>query len=474
MLTLEVEFLTGVCFAAQSQSSEQPDWPPQPDRLFSALVASWGARGENNGERKALEWLEQQPAPLIRASEHDARRVGISYVPPNDVGDKVEALPDRRKRQPRAFPAAVPEDPSIEFHWSAEPDTATFEMLRVLARDTSYLGHSASLVRCEFLLKAPPGATLRPPKRQVHAGRLGYLVREYEAGRRPLAGELATAVTPSVSSAPGSVFSRDWMVFEDNGGDHRPDLRGFAVMAKRVRDALMSTHGNPVPEWLSGHLPGGAPTTRPHLAIVPLADAGFQHSEGRLMGFALILPLEQDAALQQARRDWLDGLAAEDPFERFTQALARLSHLHFGKEGVWAVARTMAPAKSSLQPDRYTRACRHWASVTPVVLDRYPKAKGAAWDDEVAEIVAQACANIGLPKPVSVRAQKHSSLRGAPGAMPSGNAPAWTGWTLPGALAQRVLSHVELEFTEPVHGPVLLGAGRFVGLGLCVALGDRR
>ena len=65
-LILEIEHLLGVAFAAHSQASDVPDWPPQPDRVFSALVAAWGARGERTEERRALEWLEGQPAPKSR------------------------------------------------------------------------------------------------------------------------------------------------------------------------------------------------------------------------------------------------------------------------------------------------------------------------------------------------------------------------------------------------------------------------
>jgi CRISPR-associated protein Csb2 len=40
---------------------------------------------------------------------------------------------------------------------------------------------------------------------------------------------------------------------------------------------------------------------------------------------------------------------------------------------------------------------------------------------------------------------------------------------LPESLASRQLTHAVLQFPEPVRGPVLLGVGRFAGLGLCRA-----
>lgn len=74
-LVLEIEHLLGVAFAACNQTSEVPDWPPQLDRVFSALVASWGTRGERVEERQALEWLEAQPPPELAASAGWFRRL---------------------------------------------------------------------------------------------------------------------------------------------------------------------------------------------------------------------------------------------------------------------------------------------------------------------------------------------------------------------------------------------------------------
>src|SRR6266852_3582427 len=120
-LVLEIEHLLGVAFAAQSQASSTPDWPPQPDRVFSALVAAWGARGERPEERRALEWLESQTAPEVAASDGFARAAATAFVPPNDpqtgrVGDR-SVMPTFRRRQPRRFPAYRPDDPTVRFVW---------------------------------------------------------------------------------------------------------------------------------------------------------------------------------------------------------------------------------------------------------------------------------------------------------------------------------------------------------------------
>jgi CRISPR-associated protein Csb2 len=130
--------------------------------------------------------------------------------------------------------------------------------------------------------------------------------------------------------------------------------------------------------------------------------------------------------------------------------------------------------RRSLDTAPYTAEATTWGSCTPMVLDRHLKATaGDARQSEIERLLRQACVNIGLPEPKRVVAGKHSAIWGAASAYPSRRAPSWTGWRLPQSLASRQLSHAVLQFEAPVPGPVILGAGRFVGLGLCRAL-DRR
>jgi CRISPR-associated protein Csb2 len=483
MLALEIEYLAGVCFAAPPESSpaHSPDWPPQPDRIFSALVCAWGARGERPEERAALEWLEQQPPPTIEASGAEPRHVATVYVPPNDISGKRETLPERRRRQPRLFPAAIPHRPVVRVRWTAAaPSPSLFESLQCLAGDMAYLGHSASLVRCRFMNTLQPDPELNSlrPRRRVYPGRLQALERAYRAGERPLPGEIVPAA--EVVDGPAiacSIFSRRWILFEDAGGTC-PDLRAIAVVARRAREAIMSQFGSDaVPEFISGHQPDGSPSVRPHLAIVPLADAGWRYSQGRLMGLGIILPEADDQARIQAERDWLAGIeersAAAEQWRAFDRALDGVSKLALGPLGVWKLARAAQPSKMSMRIERYTGPHSRWFTVTPIVLDRFPKCKSPQErDDEIASIIASSCENIGLPRPVAVRTFKHSAVKGAPSAYPSGNAPQWTGWTLPDFLAHRMLTHAAIDFSQPVSGPLILGAGRFAGLGLCLGVQD--
>jgi CRISPR-associated protein Csb2 len=106
-------------------------------------------------------------------------------------------------------------------------------------------------------------------------------------------------------------------------------------------------------------------------------------------------------------------------------------------------------------------------STTPVALDRHPgdlhdrnpeRAAQAAADAE--ETLRLAVTHIGLPRPLRVTVLPAAPLAGAPKAK---HFPAFP--PEPGR-QRRALVHAALEFEDKVEGPILLGAGRYLGLGL--------
>ena len=130
-----------------------------------------------------------------------------------------------------------------------------------------------------------------------------------------------------------------------------------------------------------------------------------------------------------------------------------------------------AASKRSLEPGPYLQPARVWASLTPIILDRHLK----RYDEgRVRELIAQSCTNIGLPRPDPgcIQAGKHSAVEGAPPTGPRPDAPPWTRWRVPDPLATRLLIHAVIDFGRAVAGPVMLGAGRFSGLGLCRRFGE--
>jgi CRISPR-associated protein Csb2 len=224
--------------------------------------------------------------------------------------------------------------------------------------------------------------------------------------------------------------------------------------------------GVPIPGWVSGHAAEGKPTSEPHMAVVPLIFAGFKHADGTLMGFAVIPPCGRDLLL-----DDNDFLAAVSAITGVDSSRRRTISLKLGKAGVLTLGVVLETERPSLDPARYCRRARSWASVTPLVLDRHLKAKQPVEREvEVLSLIAGSCDKIGLTHPARIVPSKHSAVHGVPSAYPSGDAPRWTGWRVPEHVAARTLTHVSIMFDAPVDGPVLLGAGRFYGLGLCLPL----
>ena len=400
------------------------------------------------------------------------------FVPPNDPKSSkaaktyLKVMPDRRPRQPRRFPAARLDHPVMTIVWSEDPGPDLFESLDGVARDVGYLGHSASLVRCRFLAgdsvkPSHPGALAQ---RLVYPGRLAELEAAHRANPvRPQIPPGASVPSGPLASSPASPAG--WLVFEVVEGE-APDLRACALVCRALRRAVMSGYrraglGDAIPEIVSGHTPDRRPTRRPHLAVVPLAFAGYPHADGRVFGYAWVPPAGSDLDLQKVP-GFIEAFETIAPYDRGRER--RVLELEGAPLGTpLRLTPAGVGAVRSLSPEPYLGSARVWASVTPIVLDRHLKRNG---DGEIREMVASACENAGLPRPDRVRIDKHPAVEGAPPARPSAGAPPWTRWKVPESLATRSLVHAVIDFGRETAGPVLLGAGRFTGLGLCRQLGS--
>lgn len=502
MFTLEMQLLTGVYRAASVTGGVE--WPPHPDRLYSALVQSWADGGKLAAERAALEWLEAVDPPELEASEpargrlrglpRFGRSAPIVYVPPNDPsGKSLDALPGRRRRQPRRFEAITPDSDCVRFRWAAVPPAEIATALRELARRVSSVGHSASLVRLDCVdteVDCVPCRSLLVPDargsenlRVPHAGRLDDLEHWHRASttsdrvQRPRVlrteryawqrgdGEGRPGRSQPLASQFGG--EDDWYVFHETWpgpGSHpgRPDLLAFPHVARRVRDALMGVTPDPPPEVISGHGPDGGPSRRPHVAVIPLAQVGHRHASGELAGFALILPRELSDGDRQAVLGALVALVRRE-------GEASILTLRLSRHSEWTLSHVSEPEPWSLRPWRWCRPSREWASVTPVLLDRFPR-KGDPLDQ--ARCIEQACVNVGLPAPSSIELSPHSFVRAAPSAAVGRTRDHQPDWSFPrdSSIAHRFRRHVRLEFEREVQGPVLLGAGRYQGMGACLPI----
>ena len=250
---------------------------------------------------------------------------------------------------------------------------------------------------------------------------------------------------------PGTVFDPRLVVLRIDG--RRVSLPTALKLTKAMRGRLMRECPlQPPPEWFSDHLPDGRPTRNPHLAVAPLPFVGAQHADGRLMGVALILPRGLDA---QETGNGL-GPILHDPESGLPRA-----HRLF--DGGWLDLTAELDARErppmNLDPSIWTAPSRTWASVTPVVLNRHFDGKDR-WD-RAAESVKEACEHIELPRPREILLHPVSLVEDVP------HAREFPQLTRKRDNGRQSHAHAVIVFDEPACGPVLVGAGRFRGYGLC-------
>jgi CRISPR-associated protein Csb2 len=375
----------------------------------------------------------------------------------------------------------LPETPTFAFLWpNADPSPHRAALERLCARVTR-LGHSSSLVRCT-LAHGDLTPTLVPSDegdvvlRVVGPGQLDRLDRAFEHHQRVQSrvlparpqryGPISTKATPSLQAE--SVFSStDWVLFERVGGS-RPLASRTTDLARALRSALIEVHGSQdLPATVSGHSENG-PTEQPHAAFVPLPFVGHEHADGALLGCALVLPRE----LPARDRELLLRLVAKWEKERgndrgdLTLAGGTLPPLQ--------VRRVDVSAKAALDSTRWSRPSARFITATPIALDRNlgnlrsnrdGTARKAAL--EAQQGISDASLRVVGLRPVSVEVSLAPLLSGAQ------HVRDFLPWPGRPGRTPRVRVHADIQFAAPVRGPLLLGAGRFFGLGLCLPVEDR-
>lgn len=411
-----------------------------------------------------------------------AATTAVAPFTPASLQTAEHLLPETRLRQPRSFPSVTPHDPVVHFVWPDVDPDGHGPALAALASRLVNLGHSSSLVHARWLNMAPapnwvPSESGSEIFRVVAAGQLARLQDDHlrHQGTEPrvlpfLPQRYGHAASSGAMQIHEGVFARrDWIILRRAGGLPLTSAHAAAI-AKAVRGALMRHADQPVEELLSGHQPDGQPGRDPHLAIVPLPHVGHRHADGRVMGVALVLPRELDAQQRQivvrALARWEQAARQEqgsqdDEAPTLTLGLGRGVTLEVERV-VWG-----EPGAAALRAATWCSPAREWVSVTPVALDRNPgpldsrqAATARAAAHAAAAVISTACQRTGLPQPAQVDVMSASPWAGGQSAAAFPPFPAAVG------KPRKVKVHARLVFAEPVFGPLLIGAGRFQGLGL--------
>lgn len=452
----------------------------------ASCTAEWGATSEPAQRSKTEQRLARAQAAATKARGKLHERIGTvpSRYSDTDHTAATQLLPETRGRQPRTFPSLALPDPVVHLCWSSVTDTPHQAALDRLAARLIRVGHSSSFVHARWVHKAPEPRWIPHERGELllrvpGEGQLERLCAEFErhrgeeprvlpfrAQRYRSANELETAPQDDHSR---HFDAHDWIILKRVGGPALPLTRGVDV-AMAVRGALMRHADQPVAEVISGHVETGEPSRAPHLMILPLAHVGHRHADGSIKGIALLLPRGLDAA---ARRPVLRALGHweavarkefgedEDDAPTLKLGLSNALVLEVQRQ-VWG-----DPGLAALRRTTWCTASREWLSVTPVALDRNPgdlthaePARRETAFRAAAASIAQACENVGLPPPESVTVLPSGTWAGG---AKSAHFPAFPPES--GKL-RRVKVHARIRFEQALAGPMILGAGRYLGLGL--------
>lgn len=457
---------------------EEPEWPPSPMRLFQALLAGarTGCRGVDwNGERKAaFRWLEspqRQPplviAPVARRQRHHESRSGryTLFVPNNDSDRK----PDRQDRLASkvAWPHVLLDGRTIHFAWPIEDGgtaRARAEVLCREARSLLALGWGIDqvagngLILTDRELAALPGerwrgwSTHRPGAQTWRVptdGSLAELEEVHQSFLRRIEGKKYYPPTKvsrfdvvnytSASTPP----PRSYAVFElAEGFAFRPEsAAAIAAMLRSLTYAYASADTHAFPQGAESYVVGRITKQEENLArfsYLPLPTIGHEHADGMIRRVLIAEPVGTE------------GLHA-----RWARGRLRNATLRDGSGGDCGMLLDPWRPRSCSILRRYCGTEKTWCSVTPVILPgsddrRHGKAE---------KLILVAIDHAGIP----ISEIECLALR---------KVPFWRGarhaerYRVPEYLRRYGRWHLHLVFKKAMSGPVAIGAGRHVGLGL--------
>lgn len=479
------------------------EWPPSPARLFQALVAG-AARGENLSEHavKAFEWIETLEAPTIATPPAYAGQPFKNFVPNNDL-DAVGGDPARigeiragKIIRPCTFDAAVP----LLYTWTFEPSADAERYARVMceiAENLYQLGRGVDMAwatgeivderEAESRLCGDEGMLWRPSESGDGAmlscprpGSLTSLTQRFKAMR----GRYKTVGTGKKTSllfaqAPKPDFRQVrynspsvFLLFEIRNADGfvPQPLECAVALTEKVRDFAVKRlkasawrRDDPKREALADKIFIGRDSQEADKArrvrIAPLPSIGHAQTERSIRRLLVAVP--PDCPIAAGDIAWaFSGLVLVDPETgevsdddaELVPAGDPTMLEHYGIEDAARLWRTVTPAALPERAARRRVDPRRIREEAKGGAERLREHAAAEW------AVLQALRHTGIGASVeTIRVQREpfegKGLR----------AEAFAKGT---RFAKERLWHVEVGFSGPITGPLLIGDGRYLGLGL--------
>jgi CRISPR-associated protein Csb2 len=472
---------------------ETDEWPPSPARLFQALVAAAGHGGTISvRDREALCWLERLDAPMVGAPRMQRGQSVELFVPDNDL-DAVQGNPARTSeiRSPKRYsPKLFDPDHPFLYVWSFDGEASQASAICRISLGLYQFGRGIDLAWAQariddeqartLAVDAYPGILYRPSVRgggdSLACPTTGSLA-SLEARH---AGQYARFAGPSsaqqFSQAPKPRFlqvpydTRTARFVYDLLREDRSYAARSAVEASRIvewiRDSAadrlvraLPDHRDVIERSLIGRKPDGADAapTGARVRIVPLASIGHEEADRRIRRILVEVP--PICPLRAADVSWaFSGLELGIP------------------ETGEALGATLTPSGDTSMLRHYgtDAPARRWRTVTPVVLPESAKRRRIEPSRVAEEVKAgtERAAEEARAVAAVVQALRHADVRGRAETICVQREPfARKGERVePFAEGTRFVKerlwHVEIGFATPLKGPLVIGDGRFLGLGV--------
>ncbi len=452
-------------------------WPPSPARLFQALVAS-AAQGRliDLESQRALRWLEDLPAPQIAAPPARRGAAIPHFVPNNDLdakgGDlgRVAEIRVGKSWRPCFFNASHP----VLYAWHLEsPLPSEAERICAIANGLYQLGRGIDMAaatgtitsaeQAHALLAAQPGTTRIPAGGGdvpvPTPGTLASLIERRQRARERLTrsddGKLLFTQPPkAVFRHVGYDTPARRLHFEvRNQGAFAPyPLSSAATFTVGLRDAVAEKLRRGLParaaeiDRLVVGRGAGPRDIAQRIRITPVPSIGMEHTDPSIRRVMVEIPPECP-------------LSSRDLGWAFADAQPFLNH-----------AGRLLSTTDATMAERYLRAARTFRSITALALTgarRDKPKRGSAGKGAHQRNREEAMARSAL-----VHALRHAGISEAPERIHVQREPlhrrgvSAEHFAAETRFSTHAMWHAEIRFREPITGPLVVGDGRFCGLGL--------
>ena len=493
---LSISILFPGCYFHGKSDYGKNEWPPSPFRLYQALFAAARCNGMNL--EGCFKWLEGLEPPVIISPAYKSQdRDRIVYVPNNDSDHKPKNRHSRIEKNFRSILIKDKEKPVVSYFWPiATEDRKQAEQIIMLANHLTHVGWGIDMVTGtgKILSLEEKQALLEHHTGDIwtvsrHHGNLSRVPgkgpclpgqtkdRNHHLSRIPGKGSLENLIkvrksqlskirndvyqTPlkptryrTVQYSSNQILYRPTVCFQivDAEGKQYKSFpaRNTIEVSAWVRSKCCEkaqknfVDGIKSKEFVAGHQQGRARDLLPRFSYLPIPSIGHKHVDGYIRRLIIAEPYGGNGIASGWVCKVLNGQTITD--SRGTEQ---------------GVLRLIPEPWEDRIFKRYIERGKTFYSITPVILPghdslNYTKA-GKLFEKTITQ------AGLNLKYLCSFELQKAPYF---PGAHHPENYKKARHFKRFSAI------HARVTFKKEIYGPLSLGAGRFRGLGLFVAIPD--